>query len=338
MGVPIFFVLSGFLISYPFFKGRETHPRFWYHPGYAQRRIGKILPPFYLSIVLFLVFYWMQFHDPSYLTSAWEWATGVADFVQIPVPFNLSYWSLIVESHFYILLPLLFWLVRGLSSQSATVILFLILLAVPLAARQLIWPNDLTAMPDYPSPLAKQLQMELARFPCQLDYFAWGVLFAGFYVKLRPIRDRLQALSLLGYSGGILLAVALVMWGVWVQQFDIRAHPTRWSVEVSHLFPALAAFLLLFFVFDAQCWGSRILALAPLRFIGIVSYEWFLFHGPVVQLFYTHTGPSNGSIMVYATRTFLPLAITFGFSVLVYRFFSLPILNRIRDHASHAKA
>jgi hypothetical protein len=27
----------------------------------------------------------------------------------------------------------------------------------------------------------------------------------------------------------------------------------------------------------------------------------------------------------------VPLALTFGFSVLVYRYFSLPILNRVRD-------
>jgi hypothetical protein len=27
----------------------------------------------------------------------------------------------------------------------------------------------------------------------------------------------------------------------------------------------------------------------------------------------------------------LPLALTFGFSVLVYRYFSLPILHRVRD-------
>ena len=70
MGVPIFFVLSGFLISYPFFQKRVDNPQFWYQRGYASRRLAKILPPFYLSIILFMGFYWWQFHDPAYFKSA----------------------------------------------------------------------------------------------------------------------------------------------------------------------------------------------------------------------------------------------------------------------------
>ncbi len=70
MGVPLFFVLSGFLISRPFLKGRRKDLRFWYIYGYARRRIGKILPPFYLSIVVFTAFYWIWLHDASYFGAA----------------------------------------------------------------------------------------------------------------------------------------------------------------------------------------------------------------------------------------------------------------------------
>ena len=67
VGVPIFFVLSGFLISLPFFTGRQANADFWYPKGYARRRLAKIMPPFYLSILFFAVFYWFRFHDPAYL-------------------------------------------------------------------------------------------------------------------------------------------------------------------------------------------------------------------------------------------------------------------------------
>jgi peptidoglycan/LPS O-acetylase OafA/YrhL len=331
MGVPIFFVLSGFLISHPFFQKREADPRFWHQRGYIRRRVAKILPPFYLSIILFIIFYWWQFRDPAYVTSAWKWATGLANFVQIPVAFNLSYWSLLVESHFYILLPLLFWLTRGRTVRTTTVVIFLILFAAPMIARHFTWPAGLYVSPEYTDPLARQLALAQTRFPCQLDYFAWGVAFAGVYVALGAAREKLGALSLFGYAGVALLAVSLLFWGLWAKQFDIRGHPTRWSVEISHLLPPLAAMLMLFFVFDPRSLGARLFGCAPLRFTGIISYEWFLFHGPIVNWFHEHTGPTHGSVLAYAWRTLVPLAVTFGFSVLVYRWFSLPILNRVRD-------
>jgi peptidoglycan/LPS O-acetylase OafA/YrhL len=332
MGVPVFFVLSGFLISYPFFKKRETNPYFWYPRGYARRRLGKILPPFYLSILIFIGFYWWQFHDPAYLNSAWKWATGLGNFIPVSPFFNGVYWSLLVESHFYMVLPVLFWIMRGRTTRATTVVLFLILFAVPIVARFFTWPDGVLIFPDYHLvQQTKQLTMELNRFPCQLDYFAWGVAFAGVYVALGAVREQVRALSLFGYAGAAFLLVTMVLWGLWTEQFDLRGHPTRWSYEIMHLLPALATLLLLFFVFDAECLGARVLSCKPLRFTGIISYEWFLFHGPVVNWFHEHTGPTHGSVLAYAWRTIVPLALTFGFSVLVYRYFSLPILHRVRD-------
>jgi len=173
----------------------------------------------------------------------------------------------------------------------------------------------------------------LARFPCELDYFAWGVIFAAMFVPLKNSvgLDRLRPLAVLGYAGMALMAVTLMFWGLWEEQYNIRTHPTRWNVEIAHLLPAVAALLMLFLVFDRQSAGARFFSLGWLRFTGIISYEWFLFHGPIVGWFYEHTGPTHGSVMAYAWRTIVPLILTFVFSALVYRYFSLPIMNRVRD-------
>jgi peptidoglycan/LPS O-acetylase OafA/YrhL len=330
MGVPIFFVLSGFLISYPFFRGRNTDPRFWCPTGYAKRRLAKIVPPFYLSIVLFLGLFWWLYRDPAYFTSAWKWATGLANFTAIPISFNPSYWSLIVEAHFYLLLPVLFWLTRGLSVRPTTVLLFLLFFAVPLVARFLSWPPGLYVLPSYDTDLAKEISLKLTRFPCHLDYFSWGVAFAGVFVLLAPAREHLRGLSIFGYLGVLLMAVTLLLWGFWGERFLIRAQPTRWSIEIGHLLPAVATLLMLFFTFDPDCRGSRWLSAPWLRFTGIISYEWFLFHGPVVGWFHGHFGATHGSVLAYGCRTVVPLAITYIFSVFLYRWFSLPILSRVR--------
>jgi peptidoglycan/LPS O-acetylase OafA/YrhL len=322
LGVPIFFVLSGFLISYPFFRRRKEDNHFWHLTGYARRRVGKIIPPYYLSIVIFAVYYFVRFSDPAYLRVALQWALGLPNFLLVPLRFNASYWSLIVEVHFYIALPLLFFLTRGLKALQAAVCLFFMLLVVPTIVRQVTWPQQ--------EPTKDLIGFLMTRFPSQLDFFAWGILFSGIFVSLSGRRSELRALSLCGYAGLVLLAVSLGLWALWSKLFEIHVHPTRWSIEIFHLLPSVSAFLMLFFVFDHSNLGARFLAQRWLRFVGLVSYEWFLFHQPVIYLFKDIFGQTHGSIPMFALKTILPMLLTFGASVIVYRYFSLPLLNRIR--------
>ena len=326
MGVPIFFVLSGFLITYPFFKGRREDPNFFYAHGYAWRRLAKIAPPFYLSLVLFTVFYWLRLRDPEYLRAALLWAAGLEDYFMPTVPFNLSYWSLIVEAHFYLLVPLLFFLTRGMSVRRTTLGLFLFFILLPLGLRLGAWQCE-KFFAD-----GSHLRFFLERFPlCQLDYFSWGVGFAGFYAEVELMREKFRRLAWLGYLGLGLLAATLALWSFACLKFDIHDESKLWSIETFRFLSAFSGFLLLFFVFNPAGGGAKIVGSSGLQFIGIVSYEWFLFHGPMVGWFRDSVGMTHGSASAYAWRTIVPLVATFIFSVLVYRYFSLPILNRVRD-------
>jgi peptidoglycan/LPS O-acetylase OafA/YrhL len=339
MGVPIFFVLSGFLISYPFFQRRHANPQFCYESGYAWRRMAKILPPFYSSVLLFGIISWWATSNPAYLNSLWKWAIGLGAFMPIAPDFNSVYWSLMVEAQYYIALPLCFWLTRGQSVLNTGKVIFTIFFTVSLMVRHWMWPENVYVLPDNTSSLFQAMWFKLLLFPCQLDYFAWEVLFAAVYVPLTFKKtDGLQALSLFGYAGLVLLATTLIFWGAWVNQFELAAHLTRWSVEVSHLLPAIATLLMLFFIFDRQCLGARLLSASWLRFVGIVSYEWFLFHLPIMSWFHQHFGPSQGNILMFAWQTLVPLALTFGFSVLVYRWFSLPIIKHVRNRLKSRKS
>ncbi len=61
LGVSIFFVLSGFLISLAVFSIKNKKDLY----RYALRRVGKILPPFYLTIFLLglMTFLWKRNSD-----------------------------------------------------------------------------------------------------------------------------------------------------------------------------------------------------------------------------------------------------------------------------------
>jgi peptidoglycan/LPS O-acetylase OafA/YrhL len=329
MGVPVFFVLSGFLISYPFFRQRVKDDQFWYLQGYARRRIGKIIPPFYLSLVIFSLYFFIRFSDSSYLWIALRWALGLPNFLTWGPALNSSYWSLVIEVHFYMVLPFLFLLVRGIKPLYVTIGVFAVLLMVPLIVRQLTWPGDAAAKDT--------VGYFTSRFPCQLDCFAWGVLFAGMFVSWSGFRDQLRSLRWFGYAGLVLLAATVCLYAACTSFFAIDAHPVRWSFEAFHFLPSISTFLLLFFVFDPGCLGVRLLAQPWLRFVGLVSYEWFLFHLPVVWLFRDIVGHSGGNPIWYLLRTVVPLGLTFIVSVLVYRHFSLPLMNWIRNDRSAQK-
>jgi peptidoglycan/LPS O-acetylase OafA/YrhL len=108
MGVDLFFVLSGFLISGLLFREYQRHGVIKPSTFYIRRGL-KIYPPFY---VLFAI------------TCAWIWSSGHSIPLERAVPeafFLQNYfdglwghtWTLAVEEHFYFALPLLFlWLAR----------------------------------------------------------------------------------------------------------------------------------------------------------------------------------------------------------------------------------
>ncbi|MDB6019018.1 MAG: putative acyltransferase [Pedosphaera sp.] len=327
MGVPVFFVLSGFLISEPFFRQRKKNEDSWHVSGYALRRMGKIMPPFYLSVVVLTIFYSIHFSNLAYLKSGFLSAIGLLDLIPSGLRLNGSYWSLVVETQFYVILPLLFLLTKGFKINKTTGLLFFLLLLIPFIARQLSWP---VGSPTLPEATAFSL---VARFPCQLDYFAFGVLFSGLFTSLEPVRDKVGSLGSLGYAGVALFGLTLWLWMSWSRQFNLHSSPSCWSTEIFHFLPATSAFFLLFFVFDPASFGNRFLSCSPLRFIGIISYEWFLLHQPVIFFFKELLPKSNGNLIIYSLRTFMPLALSFGLSVLIYHFFSLPLLNWFRKKA-----
>ena len=72
-------------------------------------------------------------------------------------------------------------------------------------------------------------------------------------------------------------------------------------------------FLLLFFVFNPDSYGARLLNTNWLRFVGIVSYEWFLFHLSIVRWFAHVFEHTQGNVFLYLVKTVVPLVLTFVF-------------------------
>jgi peptidoglycan/LPS O-acetylase OafA/YrhL len=126
-GVDLFFVLSGFLISSLLYaemdrSGRIDLPRFW------LRRGLKIWPSYYVIYVTAVAFisitvYYSGTSVSEYLTSAWSNYVFLQNYVN-PDKRWFASWSLCVEEHFYLVLPLVLLFLSRMGWQRRGIQLF----------------------------------------------------------------------------------------------------------------------------------------------------------------------------------------------------------------------
>ncbi len=106
IGVDLFFVLSGYLIGAqllkPYAKGER--PGLW---GFYRNRLFRILPAY---LVVLAAYYWVpKWSEFDEMSSPWRYLTFTFNLF-LPATRALAFshvWSLCVEEHFYLLLPLI---------------------------------------------------------------------------------------------------------------------------------------------------------------------------------------------------------------------------------------
>ena len=106
MGVDLFFVLSGYLIGSQLLKpyAAGERPGLW---GFYRNRIYRILPAYF---VVLAAYYWIpKWPEFDGIGSPWRYLTFTFN-LWLPASRALPFshvWSLCVEEHFYLLLPLI---------------------------------------------------------------------------------------------------------------------------------------------------------------------------------------------------------------------------------------
>lgn len=140
VGVDLFFVLSGFLIGRIYFRSQKEKDfsiwRFW------RSRWWRTLPPYYAALLLYFCVS-LKFSGNSV---NWRYLFFLQNYTGV-TGFGPS-WSLCVEEHFYLALPLLGWLVQKVLGRRSFLWLLPLAALLPLSLRVgyvLLWgalPRD----------------------------------------------------------------------------------------------------------------------------------------------------------------------------------------------------
>jgi peptidoglycan/LPS O-acetylase OafA/YrhL len=275
LGVDLFFVLSGFLITGILLdaKGRPGYFR-----GFYMRRALRIFPLYYS--VLFVTFFvapripWFMGPDlaAAKANQAWAWLYGINILEAIRGVYSMPYldhfWSLAVEEHFYLVWPLIVWL----CPRRTLVVLSLSVALASLVARATF--EDLHAPP-------------LALYtltPFRLDSLCIG----GFIAAYARGPSGLEALARVANKVGLAALATLV--GTYL----FNRFGTRSLWEILHQVRA-STFSVIFGALVVRgvtaVRGSRLdrtLGGPALRWLGKYSYGLYVFHHFLAYYFIRH--------------------------------------------------
>ncbi|MEP6899791.1 MAG: acyltransferase [Rhodanobacter sp.] len=261
IGVQLFFVLSGFLITGILLDTRQAPG---YYRNFFVRRILRIFPLFYG--VLFVAFAVLPHVLPNVgggEHQLWLWIY-LANFV---APFGYGepafphFWSLCVEEQFYLVWPFLV-LHAG---RRGVIALGALLVVIAIGSRLYVRHH-----------LGEPVGHEAAYMftPCRMDALAIGALVAA------TLRGERGALWLARFRpavfavGGLLLLLAGVAFG----------HLQRTGAMMQsfgYTLVALGFALLLVGALSRTGQPGRLLAWTPLRRCGIYSYGMYVFYAPL---------------------------------------------------------
>ncbi len=317
LGVGVFFVLSGYLITDLLVsqwdrRGHIDLRDFWY------RRARRLLPA--LWTMLLLVLTWITlFHSGElaslrgdvvaallYASNWWYIFHHVSYFARYgpPSPF-VHLWSLAVEEQFYLVWPLL--LVIGLRfvRRKGWLLLLTLLLATASAfAMALLYHPGFNPNRVYYGTDTRAFSLLIGA--------ALALVWPSQRLSTHVSRTARWALDLLGVSG-----LAVVFWMFWqtnqYETFLYRGGMVILSLATAAVIASLA---------HPASHFSKILGVGPLRWLGVRSYGLYLWHYPIIVL----TTPTvNTSTSFDALRAGAQVAASIALAALSWHFVEEPI-------------
>jgi peptidoglycan/LPS O-acetylase OafA/YrhL len=308
----LFFALTGYLLFWPFAREHLGGGDSVDLGRYALNRAVRILPLYLAAVVILL----LVKEGGGTAEQWWRFVTLSQNFSQSTVQtVDGPMWSLVVEVHFYVLLPFLAYLLATVANGSVRRCA-LALAAVAAVALYFRYAEFL--VPRNPSDVWK------FSLPVTFWFFIPGMALALVRLAWRegppPRLTGWLARSDTWVAGGVALWIAVAVSGR-VTKLDPLIGVAAFLVVgacVLPLRPGLA---------------TRALEWRPLAVLGVASYSLYIWHAPILDslISHLHFTHSFGALMAVG----LPLAA--GVALLSYRLVEAPFL-RLRRQWSRSAA
>ncbi len=308
IGVDVFFVISGFLITSLILK--ELSQGSFSILTFYERRARRILPALFFVMLVTLVaaLPWMLPNDLqdlflSYLGVS-TFSSNVLFWLQsgyfdagVELKPMLHTWSLAVEEQFYVLFPLLLILIWRFGMG----VLGAVLIAIAIISFSLtLTINTIDAAANFYLLPTRAWELLLGSLT--------SLLFARYNLEQSPHQLVRLGASVSGAAGMIMIVSASLIFD------NTTAFP-----GVAALLPTIGTCLILFFA-TRNTLIARLLSLQPLVLIGLVSYSAYLWHQPILA--FARLNQMEGALL------WLAIPISLALAYLSWRFIEKPFRNR----------
>jgi len=341
LGVDLFFVLSGFLITGILLDTREANN---YFSGFYARRILRIFPLYYVVLtVVILVGKWIN-SPPLTATlplpqDRWLYYCYLTNWLGLwkanyGPNYLAHFWSLAVEEQFYLVWPLIVWLARpraipwvagGLAAVAAVVRVIWVAHSGPQQA--IAWATI-----------------------CRLDELFAGALCAYLFrnpARMLKVRKWLPGTAILGIGSFFVILSGMRFFPRPMMKW-LYVFPSAWHAlnDPALFFIECGGFVLLALGFAAivllaahtdgkKTWMQKFLTSRVLAPIGAYSYGIYVFHVPILGMFSMVVYPtvvdlmhSHGGVFLWEGGYIVMVAaVTFIVSALSYELFEKKILR-----------
>jgi len=313
LGVDIFFVLSGFLITSLLLKDHANK-----QPGmvgrFYKRRALRLLPALYaLLIVDFFVSRWENFpmdvqwrttwHALLYLNNwniVWNFGATQNDLGHL--------WSLGIEEQFYIAWPIVMITIAALKIPPKIAISLTVIFALVVTWRRIdLWNDGVSWLIIY------------VRTDTRIDSLLIGASFAYVY---RYYRVPSQVLN---------WAATLCFAGLMYIKYELDASP--FIMKTGFTVIAVLVGIIILAAAEGAWFANRVLISRPLTIIGKVSYGLYIWHLPVFLILGRHvtSGPKP-------LRLLIGIIVASVVTVISWFFIEKPFLNLKNRRYANVKA